>query len=159
LVPVVYSHLNPNDDLEVLLRPGESMALLYEVSPGHGHWTLLTRDDVGDVEFFDPYGLAPDAEESAGASYSARNGPVLSNILSSWAARTGGHVTYNAQQVQQLAPNDDVCGRYTYLRWLDRHVPLKKWLGRWGNDLALNDKMAVWDTVQSLLECDQPNSA
>ena len=45
---------------QLLPRPKDHCVLLYEVQPGVGHWVALLKYN-GAYEFFDPYGLQPDA--------------------------------------------------------------------------------------------------
>lgn len=113
------------ETLDMLLEPGDGIALLYETTPDFGHWTLLMRyldDGESDViEFMDSYGLSPDSEFSAGASFSARRGKILSDALDNW-KKTGGIVNVNRVQLQDLAPRDNTCGRYVLFRWLTKKM-------------------------------------
>src|ERR1700757_610903 len=61
---IVYSQLkNMKADKLLELMP---VAILYQVTPNFGHWTLMqkvpSKNGNIEVEFFDSYGYAPDME-------------------------------------------------------------------------------------------------
>src|SRR5271155_4054466 len=40
----------------------KALIVLYETKDGYGHWCAIFEVDRDTMEFFDPYGMAPDAE-------------------------------------------------------------------------------------------------
>lgn len=133
-----YSELRPNS-------PVETCALLYEIVPGRGHWVLLLADPGASppsVEFFDPYGVAPDVELGLGAKLSRRQGPVLSSMLERFEA-DGGQVTVSSRQMQSADAIDRTCGRWVLARWLSRNTPLEEWLPRFPGPPKMNDELIV----------------
>lgn len=136
-----YSELTPESSLE-------TCALLYEVVPGRGHWVLLMVDD-GCVEFFDPYGVAPDQELGLGAKLSRRQGPILSEMLERW-EQDGGQVIVSCRQMQSAGALDRTCGRWVLARWLGRDVPLEEWLDQYPGPPKTNDELIVAQTAPLL---------
>ena len=128
-------------------RPLTTQAVLYEVTAGKGHWALVSVDeDNTRLEFFDPYGLSPDEEEKAGATLSASQGRVLSEMIDQWQTSTGGEVVINARQLQDIGPKDNTCGRWVVARYFCRHVPLEEWLAQYPGPPRKNDLVIVHQT-------------
>jgi hypothetical protein len=151
---ITYSELVGRSLEDILPVPDSAVALLYETEHNRGHWVLLWRKDANTLEFFDSYGLAPDAEEAAGAAYSAQQGPRLTSLIRAWTHQGSGRSAhYSPQQLQEFAAGDNTCGRWAYKRWKDRETPLEEWLGQWGADHRANDKKVVEETEADLARC------
>lgn len=154
LTPLAYRHLRADDMIEHLIPTiGDGIALLYEVTPNAGHWTLLMRPSANRVEFFDSYGLSPDSEEEAGALFSKRSGPLLIGILHEWSERTGGDVVVNGHQLQDLTPHDNVCGRWVFERFRSMDTPIEDWIDQYPGPPAKNDLAVIRSTNAALLAC------
>lgn len=78
---IPYHELKNYSSIEDLLKEFGAVILLYETKLNFGHYTALHYDNTGRLEFFDSYGLAPDAELKY-ASYNLSEGvPFLTNLL------------------------------------------------------------------------------
>jgi hypothetical protein len=101
-------------------------AILYETSPGYGHWTGLLQTPQG-VEHFDSYGLKPDGELKfvpdslkvvLGEAY-----PRLTELL----LRDGRPINYSAAVLQDNNPLIATCGRHVCARMLFMKTSAEKY--------------------------------
>ncbi len=107
---IVYSDLEDMTVKELVdMMP---VVILYQSSLNRGHWTLLHETPEG-VEFFDSYGSMPDEEfkyiHAQQPHYLARLLNELSNYV---------EIHFNSDQLQELAPGVNDCGRWVILRYL-----------------------------------------
>jgi hypothetical protein len=109
-----------------------AMIILYETKEASGHWCAVFEAAPGIIEFFDPYGIAPDGELDfieKGYRRASGQGRHLSRLLES-AGRSGYNmVVYNNEPLQKLARDMNTCGRWCGLRVSLKRMPLKKFIG------------------------------
>jgi hypothetical protein len=107
---IVYSDL-AKYSLEDLIK-SMPLVVLYQTTHNTGHWTLLHLTPEG-VEFFDSYSSMPDEEfkvmEKQQPHYLAKLLYQLSKIT---------NINYNTDQLQEINPNINTCGRWVILRHL-----------------------------------------
>lgn len=86
------------------------VAILYQVEPDVGHWTLL-MEVPGGVEFFDPYGIVVDKQ----FDYLEMKQPhYLAKLLYDLSKKIEIH--YNPYEFQSREPGINTCGRWVILR-------------------------------------------
>lgn len=124
---VVYRDLRRFRDIDELFGDVNAVALLYEMRPGYGHWVALTRRGKK-VEFFDPYGYAPDEElKFVRPEYEKKLGastPVLSEML----YHSPYRLVFSNAQLQKRARGVASCGRHVAMRCVLADVPLEKYV-------------------------------
>jgi hypothetical protein len=100
------------------------IAILYETSPGFGHWVALLDTPEG-ITHFDPYGLRPDDElkwvpKKYREAFAAESPHLVDFLLRVQAYRraTGGdsNVNYSQHRLQARKPWVATCGRWVALR-------------------------------------------
>jgi len=108
---------------------GRSILLFPNASPTSGHWTcLINRPDK--IEFFDPYGDAPDTEQKGGMSKGRLEmldieRPDLTRLL-----RTAGKpIYYNNHAFQKSKASVATCGRHCAVRLLYAPKTLNQYMG------------------------------
>jgi hypothetical protein len=105
---IVYSDLKHISARELLgMVP---VAILYQITPNYGHWTLLLKSPEG-IEFFDPYGYKPDKEfgflDNQQPHYLAMRLLELSKII---------NIHYNQYKYQSKREGVNTCGRWVIVR-------------------------------------------
>jgi hypothetical protein len=95
-----------------------AVLLFPTVSPSIGHWTcLINRPDS--IEFFDPYGEAPDTAQKGGMSYSHLQAlDIASPYLTKLLRGSGKPVYYNTYPFQKDRGDVATCGRHCAVRLL-----------------------------------------
>lgn len=97
---------------------GRCILLFPNVSPTMGHWTcLINRPNK--IEFFDPYGDAPDTDQKDGMTKGRLeqldiDRPYLTKLLRA----SGKAVYYNNYPFQKESANVATCGRHCAVRLL-----------------------------------------
>lgn len=95
---------------------GRSILLFPNASPTMGHWTcLINRPNK--IEFFDPYGDAPDTEQKEGLSQTRLeqldiDRPYLTKLL----RQSGKPVYYNNHAFQTSKGSVATCGKHCAIR-------------------------------------------
>lgn len=140
---VLYPDLSKFSSLEELLHPYGVTFILYlwHVNPTFGHWVVLI-DGPEFIEYFDPYGLPPDAWldelEEPFKTESGQGKPLLTKLLVDYDGPK--ELTYNEFQFQALNKGTQDCGRWAALRGLLREISLKEFkklfFGMYSDDLA-----------------------
>lgn len=122
----VYTHrmLRKINDIQELFHY-PAILLLYEVKPRKGHWTcLIFHKDTKIIEFFDPYGMKPDAQER----FIPRNfwlNSFLRRLLFKFAvSHPEWRIEYNEVPLQSWDKNISTCGRWVGVRIFFRNLPL-----------------------------------
>jgi hypothetical protein len=106
---------------------GRLILLFPNVSPTMGHWTcLINRPNK--IEFFDPYGDAPDTDQKEGMTKSRLemldiDRPYLTKLLRA----SGKPVYYNTHAFQKESPSVATCGRHCAVRLLYAPFTLDKY--------------------------------
>jgi len=101
---------------DVFDAKGRAIILFPNVSPTAGHWTALIRRPTS-IEFFDPYGDAPDTDQTDGLSKTRleeldMDRPLLTKLLRA----SGLPVFYNNHAFQQDRASVATCGRHAAVR-------------------------------------------
>jgi hypothetical protein len=118
-----YNDLFKFHELGQALGGKNACIFLYEVEKNNGHWVcLILHPERKTLEFFDPYGLKPDAQKSfIPAAF------WLDNLLSKWlynSARKGYRVEYNEKKLQRFTQDVNTCGRWVGVRIRCQKIPL-----------------------------------
>jgi hypothetical protein len=125
---IVYNQLKgmkPEEFIKML-----PVAILYQVTPTFGHWTLLLKTPsksgtLDEVEFFDSYGYAPDMEfkylDYKQPHYLAKLLRKLSDIT---------QVNYSPYKFQSTKSGINTCGRWVILRYLLRNMDINTFAER-----------------------------
>lgn len=123
-----YPQLQDLDSAEELFDDkGRAILLFPNSSPTSGHWTCLINYPKI-IEFFDPYGDAPDTAQKGGMSKGRLEmldieKPDLTRLLRA----TGKPVYYNHHQFQKESPNVATCGKHCVIRLLYAPYSLDKY--------------------------------
>jgi hypothetical protein len=123
-----YPQLQDLDSAEELFdEKGRAILLFPNSSPTSGHWTCLINYPKS-IEFFDPYGDAPDTAQKGGMSKGRLEmldieKPDLTRLLKAM----GKPVYYNHHQFQVESPNIASCGRHCVVRLLYAPYSLDKY--------------------------------
>jgi hypothetical protein len=122
---MLYEDLKNVSNLDNILSPYNATILAYESADRQGgHWVLLMKqkyDNYETLEFFDSYGLKPDAEEKFDIYNKV---PYLTALLKSYK----GHVEYNKYPFQQFSQTVNTCGRHVGSRVSFRHLTLDQYI-------------------------------
>jgi hypothetical protein len=111
-----YPELSSMTDINQLFDDkGRAILLFPNAGPFSGHWTALINRPGG-IEFFDPYGEAPEAQKG-GMSRSRLeqldiDRPDLTRLLKA----SGKPVFYNTHPFQKDGANIATCGRHAAVR-------------------------------------------
>ena len=96
----------------LLPKKPDFVFILYEDSPQSGHWTVLTRDNNNDINYFDSYGQPPDHpltwNSRAERIKLDQNVCYLSHLLN----KTPEQVYYNDEDYQKNGDKIATCGRH-----------------------------------------------
>jgi len=131
-----YEMLRTYDSLEQVLSEKGSVTILYETSKNYGHWVVILDKGNRNIEFYDPYGLAPDQELNYDNDYHLRlHGGELIPHLTMLIQSGGYKVEYNKEQLQKYLPDVNTCGRYCALRVRFKDISMNKF-----NDLLTKNK-------------------
>ena len=124
-------------------RKGEG-GIVFNFDASHlagSHWVSVYKDNIGNVEYFDSYGLPP----------------LHPNVIEMFR----GKITYNNKRLQGF--NSDVCGAYClyFLYKKGQKKSLKTIVEQFGKNYCLNDnyvKVTVCDRFQTSIElCNRIN--
>jgi hypothetical protein len=120
---------NLSDIREMFDDKGRAILLFPNISPTAGHWTALMNRKNG-IEFYDPYGDAPDTEQRGGISKMRLEQmdiekPFLTKLLRA----SGRPVFYNNHAFQSSSPSVATCGRHCVVRLLYAPYSLDKYGG------------------------------
>jgi hypothetical protein len=125
---LTYSDLENVQDLNTLFNPFNAVILLYETKKNFGHWVSLLKINENTIEFFDPYGLAPDEElkiiEETTRNINGKIVPHLTQLIN----ESNYKLIYNKQQIQKFLEHVNTCGRYCATRVRFSDVPLRKFI-------------------------------
>ena len=131
---VPYHELKNYDSIEDLLKEFGAIILLYETKLDFGHYTALHYDNTGRLEFFDSYGLAPDAELKYAAYNLAQGVPYLTNLLKQYKKP----INYNKVRLQKFMKDINTCGRWTSCRIRMNEYPLADFIKLMKDDMKHN---------------------
>ncbi|MDR3574226.1 MAG: hypothetical protein P4L50_10205 [Anaerolineaceae bacterium] len=139
-----YPNLAKVDDIHAVLdSKGRSVLFFEEEDKGNGqiggHWEALWQGGDGDINFFDSYGLAPDACRKWLSDNQLiqlkEHEPELSRLLK------GVPHSYSTKRLQSYDQGVATCGRHVCTRLLHRHLSnddyvalLDEMKGRYGVD-------------------------
>jgi len=102
----------------------DACVILYQTKEFYGHWVALLRRSNNTLEFYDPYGFAPD-EDLQYSDYNLRehNGELVPHLT---VLMKGYKVIYNKEQLQEVKEHVNTCGRYCALRIRLKDASLNK---------------------------------
>ncbi len=119
---LTYTDLMDYDDLDEVLSPEGRAILLYETSPGVGHWVCIFRDEnnKNGVQMFDSYGFKPDEElmfvpDSIKHDIYGGRKKLLQMLLDS-------HYAVRYSQYKLQGPSTSTCGRWCIMRLRLSHL-------------------------------------
>lgn len=110
-----YSQIT-DENLDNLINEnnGYCCFVLYENSPGVGHWTLLFYDDVdNDISFFDPYGIFMD--DQLKFSYYDNKEKELTKLILDESDKNKFEI--NDFKFQKSGPGINTCGKWCCVRY------------------------------------------
>lgn len=116
---IKYSELSKYNDISDLLNKDKSYKIiLFENEINSGHWLLILRYN-STIEFFNSYGLKPNADflfvSRIKNWFLGQNPNYLKNLLDN-AEKNGFNVIYNKTKLQQMKKGINTCGRWIILR-------------------------------------------
>jgi hypothetical protein len=101
---------------ELLPKPRDFRIILIEDSYNKGHWVCILKYDKT-VEYFNPYGIRPDAQKNMLGKVRNRllgqDEDYLSKLMK---ASKGYKLIYNKARLQKLKEGINTCGRWIILR-------------------------------------------
>lgn len=100
---------------------GRAMMLFLTTSDTNGHWVcFLKRGNA--VEYFDPYGLPPEADKKwlsrSKLIVLGEQEPLLSRLI----RQSGMAFSYNKHKYQKDMANNNTCGRHCCVRLLNKDL-------------------------------------
>jgi len=102
---------------ELFDSKGRAILLYPNSSPTSGHWVALLKRP-GRIEFFDPYGDAPDHQNDGLPTAYLKTLDVDRPHLTRLLRAAGKPVFYNRHAFQKESPNVATCGRHAAVRLL-----------------------------------------
>ena len=144
-VVMTYPQLAEVDDIrEIFDKDGRAVVLFLTEDETTGHWTGLLRND-NTIEYFDPYGSAPDADRKWLSKEKLRqldeDRPLLTKLLRG----SGMKVYFNTRPFQEDKTDVNTCGRWVVSRLLHRQLSLPQF-----NAMVKKSKMKPDDFVSAL---------
>lgn len=134
---VKYCDIHKFRNIDELLRPYNSVVILYQTKPNYGHWVCLHLNN-GILEFFDPYGKIIDSQlEHIDPNFrkvSYQDFPYLSKLM----LDSPYKLIYNKAPLQKQNSSVSSCGRHCAMRLILRDMPLLEYqnilLSKGGNN-------------------------
>lgn len=148
---VTHEKIREYSSIEDLLGPHQACIILYVTNATnqiYGHWCCVYKAPDGSINFFDPYGKAPDftlSKMKHSGIQQFGNEPALVPLLGDFIDR-GGHVTYSKYPLQKKSKYITNCGRLTGLRLQFRHLSNKDF-----NDLMHSYKSICPDQLSTIM--------
>jgi hypothetical protein len=133
---VLYSDIHKFKTLDDLLRPHNSVVILYQLKQNFGHWVLLFKyPNSNTVEFFCSYGIFVDDQlkfiNPDFRKKSFQDFPYLTKLL----VDSGYKIVVNNVKLQQKKNDISSCGRHVCSRLIFKNLPLKNYI-----DIIKNNK-------------------
>lgn len=126
---MLYQELHNIHDVNELFGMFDNIIILYRTKKDYGHYVSLMRHEDS-IEFFDPYGTAPDyALEVAQESLRHMGGqliPHISALMKDAQDRLKIRIDYNKVQLQEFHEHVNTCGRWCATRIKLKHLNLKQ---------------------------------
>jgi hypothetical protein len=124
---LVYPDLENVSSIEQIFDPMGRCMLLYPVSSEYsGHWVCLIKKGEH-IEFFDPYGKAPDTELKWVSMAKRRDMNMEEPTLTRLLKESGYKVTYNSHDFQKDDQTVNTCGRHCVVRLMFKHLSLDEY--------------------------------
>lgn len=105
---------------------GRAMMLFLTTSDSSGHWVCFMRRN-GAIEYWDPYGLAPEADKKWLSKSKliglGEDEPLLMRLI----RQSGLPFSYNKYKYQKDANNINTCGRHCCVRLLNKELSEKEY--------------------------------
>jgi hypothetical protein len=130
-----YDDLHNIYNIENLLSPYNSVAILYTTTKNLNHWIGLFKVNDNTLEFFDPYGLNIDEELNLEKKLYLRptdndNVPHLTDLINN----SNYKVIYNNVKLQKFLEHTNTCGRHVGVRLRFKNLPLQQYLKLFKNN-------------------------
>lgn len=144
-VIMTYPELQDMEDIEEIFdADGRSVLLFLTENNQTGHWTALIRNS-DTIEYFDPYGSAPDADRKWLSKEKLREldeeKPHLTRLLRNSHLK----VYFNTYDFQEDKQNVNTCGRWVVARLLYRKKTLRQFY-----NIVMNSGLKPDDFVSAL---------
>lgn len=140
---------------EALDASGRLMLLFLTSSPTDGHWVTLFKSETQPhtLEWYDSYGLQPDAEKKW-LSHSKlmqlhESKPLLTNLLKD-AEQRGWRITYNHHHLQGSGHTINTCGRHCVVRLQHKDLSLPQYLSLIASSGLTPDQFVLRETQTQL---------
>ena len=127
---IKYPDLYEYRTIDEVLKPHNTVVILYETSPSYGHWVCLIKHTKPRqyIEYFDSYGMAVDKPlEYIPPNYRKMNNeeyPKLTEMLLS----SKYPIKYNNHQLQQMYQDVASCGRHVAFRIVMKDIKLGEYI-------------------------------
>jgi len=128
------THVFIYPDLEMMSSIDEAFdsegrcIMLYPVtSETNGHWVCMIQRP-NEIEFFDPYGKAPDTELEWMGSALRRDLNIEKPVLTRLFKESGYKITYNTHKFQHNASDINTCGRHCIVRLMFKNLTLDEYV-------------------------------
>jgi hypothetical protein len=124
---LIYSDLENMGSINEIFDPMGRCMLLYPVSSEYsGHWVCLIKHKDR-LEFFDPYGKAPDTELKWIGKAKRREFNVEEPTLTRLLKESGEKVSYNSHDFQEDEQSVNTCGRHCVVRLMFKDMSLDEY--------------------------------
>jgi hypothetical protein len=124
---LVYPDLENVSSIDEIFDPMGRCMLLYPVSSEFsGHWVCLMKRG-NSIEFFDPYGNAPDTELEWVSKAKRRAMNIEEPTLTRLMKESGYKTTYNSHDFQEDHKSVNTCGRHCIVRLVFKHLTLDEY--------------------------------
>lgn len=149
---MTYPELEECDSInDIFDRRGRCVMLFPTMSPTDGHWCCLlkTRKDKG-IEFFDPYGDAPEKQKDGLSKTKLEQLDMDKPLLTRLLRASGYKVFYNTFPFQTEHRNINTCGRHCVVRCLYAPYSLDQYKRIIDKSGLLPDEFVVGITADKL---------
>lgn len=144
-VIMTYPELQDMQDItEIFDEDGRSVLLFLTENDQTGHWTGLIRN-ADMIEYFDPYGSAPDADRKWLSKEKLRELDELKPHLTRLLRKSNMKVYFNTYSFQQDKEDINTCGRWVVARLLHRKKTLRQFY-----NMVMNSGLKPDDFVSAL---------
>jgi len=111
---------------ELFDSKGRAILFFPQSSEQEGHWCCLLKDGRH-IEFFDPYGEAPDAQKNTISSSKLEQMRMSEPILHDLLVESPYKVVFNKVQLQKLSNCVNTCGRHCVSRLLHHRMSIQRY--------------------------------
>jgi hypothetical protein len=116
---IQYPDLASVDDINLIFDSLGRCIVFIPLSKTFGHWCCLLKRKNNIIDWFDPYGIAPDKEKDWISKDVLiklhEDKPLLTNLLRKANAQFGSRIMYNRHHWESEKPGISTCGRWCVL--------------------------------------------